>query len=679
MSFIYPWVIWLSSLIAIPIIIHLFYFRRYKVVLFSNNAMLDNVIKQLKSQQRIRNLIILLLRILFILSLVFAFAQPYINNNEKTISESNNILAIYIDNSFSMSQEGEKTSILDESKSKAIAMLQSMPSNTKSLLCYHGMDFSVSRLFSSEEAQKKINEIKPSAAVLTWNDVFELFEQAKTSLSITSPLYYAFFTDGQKYAVDYNKWEKHNGNMMLFYAKGASLSNLSIDSIWTEHPNHIVGKNEKITAKIQNYGSDDLYNIPVQLFINDTLKSVALLNIKSQSSENIVFNYTNLHAGWNRGKIEMSDFPVIFDNNFFFTYPVYSLLKVAVVGNDNIEYFKAFFDSDSSLQATYFPNENIAYSRLNSFQVVILNQIKEINTGLCNSLKTFVSKGGTVLIIPNNVWNLETVNPLFNELGWIYLKSDTARLTMQIPSFEQDFFFDMFTKKEERVKMPWVKNSLIPEIKTKNRSDILLQFENGKNAALRIFYEKGQWYVLGFSIHPKSSNMVSHPLFVAMLHRIIQLAVPNGLLYYPISQNTTIHIPLDSVISEKGLQLINAKSKQSYIPMQKNLFNECVISLKETYIEDGIYNVLSDNQKISSIALNYNRKESEMTFYSADELSQFLKQKNINTTIISTTSSDEVKTTVYAQNHGLRLWKWFVLAALLFLIMEMVFIRLWKA
>lgn len=679
MSFLYPWVLWFSSLIAIPIIIHLFYFRRYKVVLFSNNAMLDNVIKQSKSQQRIRNLIILLLRILFILSLVFAFAQPFIHNNEKTNYDSTPILAIYIDNSFSMSQEGEKTSILDESKSKAIAMLQSMPSNTKILLCYHGMDFSVSRLFSSEEAQKKINEIKPSAVLLTWNDVFTLFEKAKTLLSINSSIDFAFFTDGQKYAVDYHKWEKHNEKMMLFYAKGTSFSNLSIDSVWSEHPNHIVGKNEKIIAKIRNYGSDDLYNIPIQLFINDTLKSVASLNIKSQSSENIVFNYTNFRHGWNKGKIEMSDFPIIFDNNFYFTYPVYSLLKVAVIGNDNIEYFKAFFDSDSSLQATYFPNENIAYSRLNSFQVVVLNQLKVINSGLCNSLKTFVSKGGTVLIIPNNEWNIETVNPFFNDLGWVYLKSDSTQLNIQISSFEQDFFSDMFTKKEERIKMPWAKYILTPEIKTKNRSDKLLQFENGKNAALRIFYEKGQWYVLGFSINPKSSNIVSHPLFVAMLHRIIQLAVPAGSLYYTISQNTTIHIPLDSVISEKGLQLINTKSKQSFMPMQQNLFNECVISLKETYIEDGIYNVLSENQEISSIALNYNRKESEMIFYSADELSQFLKQKNIKTTVISTTSSDEIKATVYVQNHGLRLWKWFVLAAFLFLIMEMVFIRFWKA
>lgn len=679
MLFLYPWVFWFSSLIAIPIIIHLFYFRRYKIVLFSNNAMLDNVIKQSKSQQRIRNLIILLLRILFIFSLVFAFAQPFIAENEISNSSSGNVLAIYIDNSFSMSQEGEKTSILDECKSNALAMIQSMPSNTRYLLCYHGMDFSVSRLFSSDEAQKKINEIKPSAVIMTWNDVFLSFDKAKTSLAISSSLEYAFFTDGQKYAVDYKKWEKRNGKMMLFFAKGSSLSNLSIDSIWVEQPNHVVGKSEKIMAKIQNYGKDDLNNIPVRLFINDSLKSVASLNIKRESSENVAFNYTNLYAGWINGKIEMSDFPVVFDNNYFFTYPVYSLIQVAVVGSENIEHFKAFFDSDSNIQATYFSSENFAYSRINAFQVVVLNQVNEISSGFWNTLKAFVSKGGTVLIVPNDHWNIETMNTYFNEMGWKYSKPDTMLLNMQIPSYEQDFFLDMFTKKEERAKMPWGRNAFVPEITSTKRSDVLLKFENGKNAALRIFHEKGQWYVLGFSLNKKNSNFISHPLFVAMLHRIIQLAVPTSSFYYTISQHTSIQIPIDSAIGEKGLQLINTKSKNSFIPMQHNLFNECILSLKEGLLEDGIYDVLSDSKKLNSIALNYNRKESEMKFYHADELSQFLKEKGITTSIISTTDADEVKATIQYQNQGLVLWKWFVLAAMIFLLAEMAVIRFWKA
>jgi len=677
MSFLYPWVFWFSSLIAIPIIIHLFYFRRYKVVLFSNNAMLDNVIKQSKSQQRIRNLIILFLRILFILSLVFAFAQPFIAKNESSDTNFEKVWALYIDNSFSMSQEGEKMSLLDESKSKAIAMLQSLPPTTRYLICYHGMNISASRFYTSEEAQQKINEIKPSSVVLTWNDVFDIFERAKTSLSLSSSFEYAFFTDGQKYAVDYKKWEKRNVKLMLFLAKGASLSNLSIDSIWVEQPNHVMGKNEKITANIHNFGKDDLNNIPVQLFINDTLKSVASLNIKSERSENVVFNFTNLRAGWISGKIEISDFPVVFDNKYYFTYSVYKKINVAVLGKENIEHFKAFFDADSSIQASYFLNDNFAFNSINLYQVVVVNQLKAISSGMWNSLKTFVSKGGTVLIIPNNDWDIAAINPFLKDLGCVYAKSDTIKLDMQIPSMEQDFFSEMFTKKEERAKMPWARNTFIPEAYS-SRFDVLLQFENKKNAAIRIFKDKGQWYVLGFSLNPKNSSFLSHPLFVAMIHRIIQLAVPNSSLYYTISQNTTIHIPTDSAVSEKGLQFFNPKTKQSFIPIQQNLFSECIISLKEAQIEDGFYDVISDNTRLAGVALNYNRKESEMNFYNEDELIQLLNEKGIKTTIISTSNTDEIKATVQYQKKGLVLWKWFVLGALFFLLTEMAVIRFWK-
>jgi len=163
-----------------------------------------------------------------------------------------------------------------------------------------------------------------------------------------------------------------------------------------------------------------------------------------------------------------------------------------------------------------------------------------------------------------------------------------------------------------------------------------------------------------------------------MIHRIIQLAVPNSSLYYTISQNTTIHIPTDSAVSEKGLQFFNPKTKQSFIPIQQNLFNECIISLKEAQIEDGFYDVISDNTRLAGVALNYNRKESEMNFYNEDELIQLLNEKGIKTTIISTSNTDEIKATVQYQKKGLVLWKWFVLGALFFLLTEMAVIRFWK-
>lgn len=678
MHFLFPWVLWLSSLLLIPVLIHLFYFRRYKTVLFSNTTLLDNVIKQSRSQQRLRNLIILLFRILFILSLVFAFAQPVITNKNKTNSHSDKVVAIYIDNSFSMNQNGEKTSLLEESKSKAIAMVQSLSLQTRYILFYHGMEFSPSRLLSSEEVQKKINEINISPLTFKWSNVFNIFKNAQKSLLIKHPLQFAFFTDGQSYTIDYNQWEKDSSNIYLFYAKGNSTGNLCIDSLWIEQPNHMSSNAEKVQIKIINYSKDDMNNIPVRLFINDSLKSVATVNLKGENAEVVTFNYLNPNRNWLNGKVELSDFPVTFDNDFYFSYPIFSKQKVAIIGNDNRHIFQAFFDADSSLSATFFSADKFPISVLNHYQVVVVNQLKDLSSGLMTSLQNYINQGGVVILIPSIQWQIESINKLFKEFGFIFETKDTLKYELKISSYEQAFFSGLFTKKEEKAKMPWAKNSFSITSLTNCKTDVLLTYENSKNAVIRMFQGSGQLYIFGFLLDKNYSDFASHPLFVTMLHRIIQLSLPNTKLYYTISPQTQVVIRTDSLIGERGVELKHCKTKISWIPFQQHFFNEVKIMLRNNYLEDGIYDVMSDKKSIGKIALNYDRKESEMKFYNENELINFLKDKGYNVTPLLTTSSDEIKSIIQSHSQGIALWKWFIVMALMFILAEMAVIHFWK-
>ena len=78
MSFLYPNFLWALFAVSIPIIIHLFNFRRYKTLYFSNVKFLKDVQEETRSKSQIKQLLILLSRILLITSLVFAFSQPFI-------------------------------------------------------------------------------------------------------------------------------------------------------------------------------------------------------------------------------------------------------------------------------------------------------------------------------------------------------------------------------------------------------------------------------------------------------------------------------------------------------------------------------------------------------------------------------------------------------------------------
>ncbi len=77
MHFIHPWYLTGLLALAIPIIIHLFNFHRYKKIYFTNVRFLEVLQTETRRTSRLRNIILLLLRMLFITAVVLAFAQPY--------------------------------------------------------------------------------------------------------------------------------------------------------------------------------------------------------------------------------------------------------------------------------------------------------------------------------------------------------------------------------------------------------------------------------------------------------------------------------------------------------------------------------------------------------------------------------------------------------------------------
>ncbi len=679
MSFLYPGILWFSALIGIPIIIHLFYFRRYKTVYFSQTAFIDEVIKESRSRQRLRNLIILLLRILTILSLVLAFAQPVKKNNNASKPSTSNVFAFYIDNTFSMSNEGERMSLLEEAKSKAIGMIQSLPVNTKYILFYHGMTSSPYPLRSSEEMEKQITNIHLSPITFKWNHVFNTFKKINDASGISSnTIKYVFFSDGQKYALDNAAWEKDSSLVYLFLTSPAKHSNIAIDTVWMEHPNSIEGQTENLTVKVTNYGDDDFKSLPVRLYINDTLKTMATVTVNAHTSTTLNFAYVNLHTGYVNGKVELSDFPVTFDNVYYFNYKVSNHIAVAVISDELSPYFQSFFNSDSIFTVSTFSPKNIPYSTLKQYSFIVVNGLNDLSSGLWSTLLTSIKQGGSVLLISPTKEKILPLNNLLKEAGFSLELMDTAKTFLSIPSMESNFYTGVFTKQEERATMPWVKNGCSIEVAHGLVYDLLLQYENKQYAILKRAIDKGTLYITGFSFSPKITNFMTHPLFVSVLHRMAQLSIKPTLLSYTLSPSMTVSVDADSVINDGVLELKQPKTGWSVIPLQRRLYNEIVLMPQDIITDDGVYQLLYQHKLKTYLSFNYDRKESEQSYYSSEEVKRFLEDKGRKVLTVNATDTDEIKAMVSNEFHGTSYWKWFVLLALLFLIGEMLVIRLWK-
>ena len=64
--------------LSIPVIIHLFNFRKYRKVYFTNVRFIAEIKQESKKRNQLKHLLILIARLLAISCLIFAFAQPFI-------------------------------------------------------------------------------------------------------------------------------------------------------------------------------------------------------------------------------------------------------------------------------------------------------------------------------------------------------------------------------------------------------------------------------------------------------------------------------------------------------------------------------------------------------------------------------------------------------------------------
>ena len=111
MQFLHPYFFYALPALLIPIFIHLFQLRRFKVQLFTNVALLQKIRFQTRKSSQLKKWLVLLIRLLAIACIIIAFSQPYLSNQiaEKNSSET----VVYLDNSFSMQAIGPKGSLLN--------------------------------------------------------------------------------------------------------------------------------------------------------------------------------------------------------------------------------------------------------------------------------------------------------------------------------------------------------------------------------------------------------------------------------------------------------------------------------------------------------------------------------------------------------------------------------------
>jgi len=681
-NFLYPNFLFALFAIAIPIIIHFFNFRKYKTIYFSNVKYLQNIKQENQSKNNLKHLLTLLARILAITALVFAFAQPFIPIVKNKVIEKNQIVSIYIDNSFSMESENEYGKLLEVAKNKAKSIVDAYRPATRFLLLTNDYKPEHQHFLSKEQLMEQVAKISTSPKTRKLSEIItrqiDFIKTEDRNHDSKSTLF--LISDLQKSTTDLSNLKNDTTFNVNFIPVIASpINNLFIDSCWFETPARKFNQAEQLFVKIVNNAKESYTNIPIKLFINDTLKAVNSINIESNSSEIITIPYTNTGKGIQNGKIEIQDYPILYDNTFFFSYSIAQTINILSINQDNQnKYINALFQDDSYFTLTNNSENNINYSNFGSFNMIVLNGIQNLSSGLIQEAKTFVNNGGSLLFFPAIDGNIETYNALLTSLNSNTINAiDTQNTKISKINYENILFKNVFQKIDDNIDLPTIGVYYIVDKKTLASNIDLLYTQKGNAILSVVSSKKGKLYFFTTPLSGGNINLIKHPIFAPALYNICLNSIPSQQLYYTIGKEEIIELNYNNLKSDI-FHVVSVDKKDDFIPLHKINEASILLNFYQDIEHANNYEVKDANTIVEGLSFNYNRNESILEYFKTDEISNLLQKYSLPNFALIDKQNQYLTQSLMQLNQGIVLWKWFILAALLFLAIEIIFLRLWK-
>jgi hypothetical protein len=605
--------------------------------------------------------------------LILAFAQPFVPT-KSTESSGQQIVSLYIDNSFSMNLSGKEGSLLDEAKDKCRTIATSLPSSTKFQLLTNEFKGEQQRLIDRDELLELTDRIKINPQSRNINEV--LIRQTDALKKSNSDNRSSFIiSDFQKSFFDMQPGVNDSLlKLNLLKTDAEEVKNIAIDSCWLSAPVIQLNTPSELNVKVRNYGNEDA-EVPVRFYINNSQKTVASAKINAGMDATVKMNFTITQPGWQLAKVEIDDNPIAFDDTYYLSFRIADKIPVYHIGSSKNIFIDKLLANNSLIDYTFSTQNAVDYAMLKKCNAVILTDLKDISSGMSDEIASFVDLGGTLIIFPDSNITPNGYENLFGKLNVEnYSTLNTNSISVSKLDLANPLFHDMFEKTDERMSLPTVNQSYETVSSLRSGKNIVMQLQGGHSFLNYYDRKSGSVYQFTSAAQPAAGTFVTHALFAPVLFKTILLSAPSSQPTLFIGENSDIKIP-SSIQTNDVLHLINSDTKTDIIPEFKTANDGTLINL--TGIEQaGFYQLKNLNDSILSIiALNYNRKESDLKTFSDEELKNMYGNSKFKSVEVVNPTGSGLTKFIKQYSSGISLWKYCILATLLFLIAETLLLR----
>ena len=640
MLFKYPELLWAFFLLLIPILIHLFQLRRFKKTPFTNVKLLQKVVAQSRKSSEIKKWLLLISRVLLLSGLILAFSQPYLARESAAYDKET---VIYLDNSFSMQAKTDNGTLLQDAVQK---LLKDLPKDKTFNL------FTNDRVFSNTTLPDIRNDLLTLPYTYNQLELKEILLKGKNFFSKDekSIKYLVLISDFQNRKAIQVSDTLGSIQTFLVGLKPENYDNTVLDSAYIAKVNP-----STIDLSVNLTTTGKLATIPVSLYNDGKLIAKTAAIFDKNRKSNIIFTLPSDEVI--KGRIEISDIGLPYDNQLFFNIDQKDKIKVLSISESDSEFLERIFTEDDFIFMDV-GIKNINYSDLESQNLIILNELKTIPVSLKNTLSDYTQKGGHMLIIPSFEANIENYNSFIGKYFSTTIASriDEERNITQI-NFDHPLYKNVFVQRVSNFQYPRVTSYF--KIGTTAPKILSLQDQSAFLVGLDGIY------LFTAAIRDTNSNFKNSPLIVPTFYSIGANSLKSPELYNTLGQLTTIDVKA-TLASDNILKV--TQNDYEFIPEQQSFATKTILSFDYNPTKDGIYVISEKSRSIQNISFNYPRAESEFKYLELDILNGNAVLNNL-TEVFETMEKDDSVT---------ELWKWFTIFALLFMLAEVLIQKIFK-
>ncbi|WP_179008274.1 BatA domain-containing protein [Winogradskyella forsetii] len=641
MQFKNPELLYALFLLVIPILIHLFQLRRFQKVEFTNVKFLKSVKLQTRKSSQLKKWITLFTRMLLLACVIIAFAQPFIPNTEDFNEAQETV--IYLDNSFSMQAKGSNGTLLNEAIQDII---NTLPEDETISLFTNDKTFRNTTVKALKNDLIQLShsptQLNYDAAYLKGKQLFLNEGAATRNLVLVS--------DFQQKGNLLNFEADSTVQLKLVQPKSTLVSNISIDSIYVSNA---TAETLDLKLKLSNE-AEPIDNVTISLFNDEVLLTKSAVDIDKEAEA----TFTVANNKVINGKLTIDDAGLQYDNTFYFNINSKPKIKVLTINEATDDSFLNRIYTDDEFDFKSFKLNSLNFNLIPEQNLIVLNELETISNALKTALIAFKNDGGKLLVIPADKIDLNSYNQLFsasNSNGYSDQNANEKRITSI--NYNHPLLANAFYSKVTNFQYPKVAKSY----RFSSNSNSVLSYEDGSP----FLVGNTNTYAFSAALNSDNSNFKNSQLIIPVLYNLGLQSLKLSKLYYTVGQPNSIAI--QTSIGQDDILTLDS-DENSVIPLQKTYSKSVLLETEDFPNTAGILKVKNKDNVLQNLSFNYNRTESNLSYYDLNTLAD----ANVESSLATTINNIKSNTTINA------LWKWFVIFALVFLIIEMLLLKFLK-